>query len=512
MPHTNIIPENESQIFNKLTAIRFKLSSMKKDRSQYLNSKDVLSIYTDVRSLVKELNHIRDGTADRVPNRVDQVVDDIFQLLSLFFITVGLTKSAPATYASLSTVQRLLEHLNESRVYTHHDLKPIKERLSEIKEIIDENKTPIEDDEDSLLKRKLKECQLEYMEVENKVEDVDPSLSSLLEELITTRRKLLSIAARPDFKSEELIPLKTSLEELGKHRDLNGKFTSIETDKVEENGQSVLNGLYDDCNILVKDLEAHKFELDDNLKPIYDRLINLKTTLEDLLVTRRWTLRETDLYTYQKNLQELDDLRIDGKFPTKDESKTNKGQSILLYLLRRCYAIIYKLLESSEPVSEALQPIHNQLSTVRRCLLEVKRMGGINSARELYPYQMKLASLDNLRQDGKFIVDDQIPEGQGTLNALLAECYDICQEMKVEAEDKELETGENSDDLEEDVDDDDATNLYDHDEGDGEGEGEGDDDDGEGEGDDFDDVEDYEDETDYAPSYAPSIAGSDVAA
>lgn len=30
---------------------------------------------------------------------------------------------------------------------------------------------------------------------------------------------------------------------------------------------------------------------------------------------------------------------------------------ILLYLLRRCYGLIYRLLSSSEPVSEELMPI-----------------------------------------------------------------------------------------------------------------------------------------------------------
>ena len=154
------------------------------------------------------------------------------------------------------------------------------------------------------------------------------------------------------------------------------------------------------------------------------------------MITRRWTLRETDLFSYQKQLSEIDSKRVHGKFPTK--SGNSKGQAILLYLLRRCYAIIYKLLESSEPVSEALQPIHNQLSTVRRCLLELKRMGGVENERELYPYQMKLASLDNLRKDGKFYDSDgNIPEGQGILNALLAGCFDILHELKVEAEERE---------------------------------------------------------------------------
>lgn len=44
----------------------------------------------------------------------------------------------------------------------------------------------------------------------------------------------------------------------------------------------------------------------------------------------------------------------------------------------------------SEPVSEALLPVYNQLSTLKRCLLEVKNSGGVNSPRELYPYSMKV--------------------------------------------------------------------------------------------------------------------------
>lgn len=102
-------------------------------------------------------------------------------------------------------------------------------------------------------------------------------------------------------------------------------------------------------------------------------------------------------------------------------------------------------MESSEPVSESLQPIHNQLSTVRKCLLEIKRVDGLNNLRELYPFQFKLASLDNLRSDGKFIINNTIPEGQGTLNALLAECFDIIYELKIELEEKE-----DNEDIEED--------------------------------------------------------------
>jgi len=89
---------------------------------------------------------------------------------------------------------------------------------------------------------------------------------------------------------------------------------------------------------------------------------------------------------------------------------------------------------SSEPVSEALLPVYNQLQTLKRCLIEVKNSGGVSSPRELYPYSMKLNSLDNMRVDGKFMVGNDIPEGQGSVIDLLSECFDLNYELRVAAE------------------------------------------------------------------------------
>lgn len=107
----------------------------------------------------------------------------------------------------------------------------------------------------------------------------------------------------------------------------------------------------------------------------------------------------------------------------------------------------------SEPVSEALLPVYNQLSTLKRCLLEVKNSGGVNSARELYPYSLKVSgrepiqvpwlvsnlalqlnSIDNMRVDGKFEINKDIPEGQAAVADLLAECFELNYELRVEAE------------------------------------------------------------------------------
>jgi hypothetical protein len=45
-----------------------------------------------------------------------------------------------------------------------------------------------------------------------------------------------------------------------------------------------------------------------------------------------------------------------------------------------------------------------------------------------------------MRVDGKFMVGDDIPEGQGSVTELLAECFDLNYDLRVAAE--ELENGE----------------------------------------------------------------------
>lgn len=128
-------------------------------------------------------------------------------------------------------------------------------------------------------------------------------------------------------------------------------------------------------------------------------------------MTQAWSLRETDLYGYQRKLDRFDEARVDGNFVDADGKPAELYEQrvsillsswvspipqllihfqTLLYLLRKSYAQIYIMIASSEPVSEALLPVYNQLMTLRKCLVEVKRSGGVSSPRELYPYSMKV--------------------------------------------------------------------------------------------------------------------------
>jgi hypothetical protein len=65
------------------------------------------------------------------------------------------------------------------------------------------------------------------------------------------------------------------------------------------------------------------------LKPIHDRLMGIRAELEGLALTHRWTLRETDLWNYSLSLQEVDKMRIDGKF-VDSEGNRPAGQYVCL--------------------------------------------------------------------------------------------------------------------------------------------------------------------------------------
>lgn len=146
-------------------------------------------------------------------------------------------------------------------------------------------------------------------------------------------------------------------------------------------------------------------KIDERFQDTYDKLLKIKNTLEQMNLTQAWSLRETDLYSYQRQLDRVDEARVNGNFIDSEGRPADlHAQRTLLYLLRKSYAFIYQYIISSEPVSEALLPIYNQLLTLKRCLNEVKRSGGVDSPRELYPYSMKLNSIDNMKKDGKFMV------------------------------------------------------------------------------------------------------------
>ena len=46
----------------------------------------------------------------------------------------------------------------------------------------------------------------------------------------------------------------------------------------------------------------------------------------------------------------------------------------------------------------------------------------------------QLNSIDNMRKDGKFMVGDEIPDGQGRVTQLLEDCFELAYDLRNDAE------------------------------------------------------------------------------
>ncbi|TIC70162.1 hypothetical protein E3Q01_00051 [Wallemia mellicola] len=442
----------ELPILESLVNIRNRLTALKKDRKEYIKASDVQSIYSQVIKLITKLNDAREEEEPILgpPNRVDTTLDDVMQLLSLFFLTIGKNKESPATYCQLATIRQLLSHLDESGVYTQNDLKPFQDRLTHLSAIIkrDRENGKHPDQMTKFLLRRLEDCERIYRNLVSSLSVLSVELVPIHQRLVAIRRQLAAIVSKDKPQKQEIKPLLEELRKIdGKRQD--GKFLGPGGSSVPP-GQAILVGLLEECFEIVQDVNARRDDVAIPLKPIFDRLTEIRMQLERLVLTHRWTLRETDLWNYQLSLQEIDKMRVDGKW-VDSEGNQPGGQFALLYLLRRCHGLLYRLISSSEPISEELMPISNKLLTVKKCLNEVLKHGNDFTPRDLYPYHLALYQIDNLRKDGKFYSDDgSIPEGQAIVISHLEECHALIEQMQ-----EGINSSDEDDDVDEDDDDDD---------------------------------------------------------
>ncbi len=87
-------------------------------------------------SLVRPLSPSVQQRTNRVISIVDKVLESCFQLLSLFFMTIGRNSEAPAAYALTSTIKRLLDHLSEANLYSAKDLDSMSKTLERLEGMV----------------------------------------------------------------------------------------------------------------------------------------------------------------------------------------------------------------------------------------------------------------------------------------------------------------------------------------------------------------------------------------
>ncbi|KIK35070.1 hypothetical protein CY34DRAFT_601107 [Suillus luteus UH-Slu-Lm8-n1] len=431
------VAQEELPILEAVINIRNRLTALKRDRAEFIKPSDVNALYQAVVKQVTKLNDVRDDNTT-YNNRVDTTLADVFSLLSLCYLTLGRTKECPAVYSQLASMRQFLSHMEESGVYNESDLAPFQRRLSELRHIVQQDAESSKHPEamTKLLERQFNECDVIMRSLQDSLSVLSVELVPIHERLVTIRRQLVALAAKEGSHKAEIKSLAEELRKIDSKR-VDGKF--LGPGGIMPASQALCTSLIEECFDILQQIKAQdeSKNVASSLKPIHDRLNELRAELENLVLTHRWSLRETDLYNYSMSLHEIDKMRIDGKF-VDTEGNRPPGQYVLLYLLRRCYGLIYRLLSSSEPVSEELIPIANKLSTVKKCLNEVYKFGGPFTPRDLYPYQLALHQIDSMRKDGRFVgVDGYIPEGQGIVMAHLNECHELLEMLKESMDENE---------------------------------------------------------------------------
>ncbi|WFD32570.1 hypothetical protein MSPP1_003618 [Malassezia sp. CBS 17886] len=477
------IPHEELPILEALINIRNQLTALK-NHAEYIKAQDVQAIYhavikqitklNELREELQLLNSVQDIAAESVQleqgaggggysmpltksTRVDTMLVDVFYMLSLFFLTVGRSRECPAMFSQIGCMKQLLDHMYESAAYTEADLKPFVSRIQELREIVksDEQESKHPPQLTKLMMRKLEGLQQVVSKMENSLSVLSVELLPIHQKLVQIRRELLAAAAKRKPPKAEVKNLQEDLRKIDARR-VDSKFLGPGGSSVPE-GQEILAGLLESCFELSNEILVRNSTVSPTLQPIYERLLETKQQLEHLERMHRWSLRETDLWSYHLTLKDIDRLRVHGKF-VDNEGRQPEGQIVLLYLLRRCYGLINKLISSSEPLSSELAPISNKLTTIAKCLREISRYGGAFTLRDLYPYRLALHQVASMR---KAVPDKHgqpteqlcwlagngsVPEGQGILQAQFEEVEQTIEELlNREEDDDEGDDAQDSD-------------------------------------------------------------------
>jgi hypothetical protein len=80
-------------------------------------------------------------------------------------------------------------------------------------------------------------------------------------------------------------------------------------------------------------VSSRKGEMPEAFRPKYEVLIGIRNELDKLSITPAWSLREADLYDFQRQLDRIDESRVDGNWLDDD------GKPAELYVQRVCHTV-----------------------------------------------------------------------------------------------------------------------------------------------------------------------------
>ncbi len=195
---------------------------------------------------------------------MDKVLESCFQLISLFFMTIGRTTEVPAAYALTSTIKRLLDHLTEASLFSPKDLTSISNTLGRLEGVIQNTNSQHSPYLVELLANREELCKSSLANLRNQLDQLDEPLQAIYERLISIMRSMslantkskvippkgmsggrqLTRLTRAQFSVSEVQKLKSKLQEINDTL-VDGKFVSPEGK--EYRGSELVAGLIRRC-------------------------------------------------------------------------------------------------------------------------------------------------------------------------------------------------------------------------------------------------------------------------
>jgi len=189
------VTAQEKPILDRLLLVRDKLLLLKQDKSTYVKSADVLPLYDEIIEIVSSLNKVRDSE-HLVQNRVDTVLDDCLQLISLFFMAVGWNNEAPALYSMTSNISRLCLHLKEAAFYSKKDLSSLENTLAKMEATLESGKEKYSPYLLKRIKYRLEICQTLLRELRDFLSTLSPEMTPAWEKLVSIIRAIAALNTR----------------------------------------------------------------------------------------------------------------------------------------------------------------------------------------------------------------------------------------------------------------------------------------------------------------------------
>lgn len=209
------VTASEKPILERLVNVRDRLFLLKQDKSTYVKSQDVLPLYEDVIEQVHSLNDVR-GSDHLVQNRVDSVLDDCLQLLSLFFMAIGRNNEAPALYSMTSNILRLCDHLKEAAFYSTKDLGSIETTLANMRRTLDKDEGKYSPYLMTRARYRIEICEKLLQELRDFLSGLDPHMVPTWEKLVSILRAIAALNTRSKYNKKDLDELRAQLLEMQK--------------------------------------------------------------------------------------------------------------------------------------------------------------------------------------------------------------------------------------------------------------------------------------------------------